>query len=439
VTFIIVLAVLAAFGYRVTSAEERKRYLAMAMDFLRRLKVAATEPGPEHDLFRDALRARTPRVLMTPAIVLITTTVFGGLLFGATAISDPDTLVAWGASVGTRTTNGEWWRLVTSTFVHSGTLHLLVNIAALTQLGVILERLVGRLTFTAVYLSAGAFDGLVNLSSHPVAVTAGASGAVFGLYGLLLSSLIWQMVHDWRGNLEPDSEDDAARGVTIPLIAMQRLGLGAAVFIVYSALSDHAHAPELIGLLAGLLYGAVLTRRTSENGPRTRDVAYAMLATGAIAVAGAIGLRNVADVKPEIARVLATEKRTAAEYQAGFDAFKKGRITAEALAKLAEGTIVPELQAADARLKTLTNVPPEHQPIVADAREYLRLRCTSWRVRGEAIRKTYADPPRRSEGAGATDWRMQVQARFRSDMLARGAAEGAERVSMEAFQRITRF
>jgi membrane associated rhomboid family serine protease len=445
VAFIFLLAVVAALGYRVTSPEQRKHYVAVALDRLQQLKVAATEPGPEHDRFRDALRARTSYVLLTPAIVLIATAIFGGMLFGKTAIGDPSTLLAWGASLGTRTTNGEWWRLLTSTFVHTGTLHLLVDVAALIQLGVILERLVGRLTFIAVYLSAGAFDGLVNLSSHPVAVTGGASGAIFGLYGLLLATLIWQMFDLWQKSRQPeadadaDADEDAAHGMTIPLIDMKRLGIGAALFLVYSAFSGLAHAAEFTGLLVGLLYGIVLARRASEHEPRTRDVAYAVLATAAIVVTAAIDLRNIADIKPAIAHVLATEQRTAAVYQTGFDAFKKGRITAGALAHLAEATIVPELQAEDARLTTLTNVPLEHQPLVADAREYLRLRCASWRARGEALRRTYADPPRRPEGAEEADWRFRVQARFRADMAARGNAEGAERASMDAFQRIARF
>jgi membrane associated rhomboid family serine protease len=438
VSFLVLLAVLGGLAYRGTSPEERERYLAIAMRFVRRLKVAITEPGPEHESFRDALRARTSHALITPAIVLFSATIVGGMLFGASAIGDPDTLVAWGASLGTRTTNGEWWRLVTSTFVHTGTLHLLVDIAVLIQVGGILERLIGRLTFTAVYISAGAFAGLVNLSSHPVTVSVGAPGAIFGLYGLLLASLFWQIF--WqivqRDNPEPEAEEGAEPRVTIPPTTMKRLGVGAAVFIVFSALSGLVHAAEFTGLLVGMMYGLVFARRVSEKQPGTRHVAFAMVATGAIAVAGAMAHRNITDIKPEIARVLATEERTAAAYQTGFDALKRGRMSAEALAQLAERTIVPELQASDMRLETLTNVPPEHQPLVADAREYLRLRCTSWRARANAIRRIYADPPRAPAGAASTSSRLQAEARFRSNMAARGTAESAERASLEAFQRI---
>ena len=157
-------------------------------------------------------------MLVTPAIVLISTLVFGGMLFGATSISDPQTLVAWGASLGTRTSNGEWWRLATSTFVHTGMLHLLIDVAVLIQLGVILERLVGRFTFTAVYLSAGAFAGLINLSAYPVAVTSARPAPSSASTVSLLASVVWQTFRGWRSRREPDverrvEEEDAAQSI----------------------------------------------------------------------------------------------------------------------------------------------------------------------------------------------------------------------------------
>ena len=441
-SFILLLAVFVVVGYRLTSPEERARYLGIAIGFVRRLKVAAVEPGPEYESFRDALRARTRRALVTPALVAVNVIVVGGMLFGAHAISDSNTLVAWGASLGTRTTNGEWWRLVTSTFVHTGTLHLLVDVAVLIQLGAVLERLAGRLALTGVYLSAGAFATLVSLSSHPVAVTEGASGAIFGLYGFLFATLIWQLLQRRREDPAPDPDQSAESSrdtrLTIPLIAMKRLGAGAAVFLVYSALSGLAHAAELGGLVVGLAYGLVLARRVSEKEPDPRHVGAAMVTTAVIAVACAMPLRNIADVTPEIIGVLATEERTVAAYRSAYDAFKRQRTTAEAVAQLAERIIVPELQATDVRLKALVNVPPEHQALVADAREYLRLRCASWSARADAIRKANADP-REARGATATaSRRLHGEARFRSNLAAMGKAESTERASLEVFQRIRR-
>jgi membrane associated rhomboid family serine protease len=448
VGFLILLVVLVAFVYRITSPEERAKYLDIARDVIAQLRAAAARPRPAADAFRAALRARTPRLFITPAIAAINVILFACLLFGAGAIGDPDTLVSWGASVGPRTTNGEWWRLLTSTFVHIGVLHLLVSIAILMQLGAILERLAGRMTFAAAYLSAGVCAGLIDLSSHPVAVSVGASGAIFGLYGLLLASLIYQLVFNRRRpapapdpelpselHVEADAEQSAEPDVRIPLIEMKRLAIGATLFIVYAALSGLASAADLTGLVVGLGYGLVLVRRNAEQ-PTMRRVLVVVGVASVIAVAFAIPLRHIADVKPELARVIAAEEHTAATYQAALDAFKKGRTTADALAQLAERTIIPELQGVDTRLAALNNVPPEHQPIVADAHEFLRLRYESWRLRAAAIRRTNTGSRRASGDPQDASWRVQAEARFRSNMAANGTAEAAERASMAAFQRL---
>jgi membrane associated rhomboid family serine protease len=440
VAFIVLLAVLGTLAYRVTSPEERARYLDIALKAVGKLRVAATQRHPESDAFRDVLRARMPHMVITPAIAAVSVAVFISMLFGAGAISDPDTLVRWGASLGPRTTNGEWWRLVTSSFVHIGMFHLLVNVAILIQLGAVLERLLGRPTFAAVYISAGAFAGLINLSSYPVAVSVGASAAVFGLYGLLMASMVWQAVH-YRGDQTPDAEQSdaeqiAQRPVRIPLRVLTRLGYGAALFLVCNAVNGLAGAPEFAGLLAGLVYGLVLGRHAASQHPRIRYVAAATAASCVIALACAAPLRNIVDVKPEIARVVATEERTAAAYQSALDAFRKGRMTAEALAKLAEGTIMPALLTVDARLQALGNVPPEYQPLVSDAREYVRLRCVSWRLRADAIRRTNAAPRRPPTGAADASGRLQMEARFRSNLVAEGNAESAELASLAMFHRI---
>ena len=408
------------------------------MGVVRRMKLAMDEPGPEYDAFSHALRARTRHALVTPVIAAINVAVFFGMLFGLGAISDPATLVSWGASIGTRTSNGEWWRLLTATFVHLGMLHLLVNVAVLIQLGAVLERLVGRLAFTAVYLSAGIFAGLVNLSSHPVGLSVGVSGAIFGLYGLLLASLFFQMFQRRRGALEPAAQGGTAPGVTIPLISMMKLGIGAAVFLAYSALSGFASNAEAAGLLVGLGYGSMLARRVSDKAPRPNEVGAVMAAACVLALMCALSLRNIADVKPEITGVLAAEERTVAAFQTASEAFKQGRLRADALAQYVERTIVGDLQAVDARLKALRNVPAEDQPLVTDAREYLRLRSESWHARAEAIRAMNADTDAVARGGTDAHSRLQAEARFKSNKVALGLAESTERASLEAFARITR-
>jgi len=443
VAFILLLVILAGLAFRLTTPEDRERYLGIAILYVRALKLAAVESEAERE-FRELLRARTRHLFVTPAIIAISVMIVAGMRFSAGAMDAPETLVSWGASLGPRTTNGEWWRLVTSTFVPIGTLHLLVDAAVLIQIGTVLERLAGRLAFAAAYLFAGAFAGLVYLSSVPLAATSGASAAIFGLYGLLLASAFWQLfpVQDDDPPVgiglvtpEADESESAVPAAVMHARTMNRLGAGAAVFVVFGALIGFVHMADWTGLLVGAIYGLVVGRRVSREEPKTSRVAAVMVAAAAIAVACALPLRNIANVKPAILNVLDTEARTAAAYRAASDAFGRGRMTADALAQVAERTIVPELQSADARLTALTNVPPEQQPLVADAREYLRLREKSWQARVVAIRKTNPDP-RGANPAVDAHSRLQAEARFRSNQVALGNAEGAERAALEAFQRI---
>src|SRR6185295_12114177 len=140
-----------------------------------------------------------------------------------------------------------------------------------------------------------------------------------------------------------------------------------------------------------------------------------MAAACVLALMCALTLRNIADVKPEISGVVATEERTVAAFQTAVEAFKKGRMKADALAQFVERTIVVDLQAADARLKALRNVPAEDQPLVTDAREYLRLRSDSWRARAEAIRATNAEADAAAHGGADARARLQAEARVKSN------------------------
>ncbi len=89
---------------------------------------------------------------------------------------------------------GEWWRIVTSGFVHIGFFHLLMNMFALYQLGLLLERGVGHVRYAVVYatsLLCGSL-GVLLLEGGDLRprLTAGASGAVFGLLGLALIEFV---------------------------------------------------------------------------------------------------------------------------------------------------------------------------------------------------------------------------------------------------------
>jgi membrane associated rhomboid family serine protease len=397
-TMIAILVLLGAVYY-FTTPEEKARWLRASLRVVRRWTDLAVHLQPERGPFGDALRERTPRPLVTPALVVLNIAIFVSMLVGPGALSDPNTVVGWGGNFGPRTTNGEWWRLVTATFVHSGALHLIANIVGLVQIGLILERLFGRAAFATVYLAAGLGSSLVNLFMHPVTVSAGASGSIFGVYGLFLASLIPALVR--RSTL------------TVPLMTLLKLLPAAGVFALYSMAAGFTGAPEMVGLAVGFVCGIVLTKDVAVRTPPLLRVAATMGAVVLLAIASAIPMRGVADVRGEIERVATLEQRTAGSYDDAVRRFRNGEISIKALGEMIDRAILPELRAARARLVRLEGerIPSEQQPLVIAAGEYFRLREESWRVRAEALRKS-------------STARLQV-------------ADEAERVSLQALNRMT--
>jgi membrane associated rhomboid family serine protease len=92
-----------------------------------------------------------------------------------------------GGLSGPRVAAGDWWRILTSGFLHGGLIHLGLNMAALAIFGPPLERALGRLRFAALYLAALVAGSLGVLLVSPGALTVGASGAIFGLMGAIIA------------------------------------------------------------------------------------------------------------------------------------------------------------------------------------------------------------------------------------------------------------
>lgn len=102
---------------------------------------------------------------------------------GSTTI---ETLIQFGAKYNTAIIgDGEWWRLVSSMFLHIGFLHLMMNMLAIYYLGIAVEKIYGSARFLFIYFIAG-IGGSVASFAFSTSVSAGASGAIFGLFGALL-------------------------------------------------------------------------------------------------------------------------------------------------------------------------------------------------------------------------------------------------------------
>ena len=90
-----------------------------------------------------------------------------------------------GVLFGPYVAQGDWWRLVTAAFLHYGPLHLAMNMYGLYLAGSLLEQVVGRWRFLLLYLASGVAGSAGALVLDPLAATAGASGAIFGVFGAL--------------------------------------------------------------------------------------------------------------------------------------------------------------------------------------------------------------------------------------------------------------
>ncbi|HEX6209689.1 MAG TPA: rhomboid family intramembrane serine protease [Methylomirabilota bacterium] len=83
--------------------------------------------------------------------------------------------------------DGEWWRIITSAFFHLGLIHLGFNMYVLYLYGPIVERMYGRLEYAAIYLLCAAGGSVLTILVDPRQLAAGASGAIFGIIGLLFA------------------------------------------------------------------------------------------------------------------------------------------------------------------------------------------------------------------------------------------------------------
>ena len=131
--------------------------------------------------------------MATPLLVYINVALFlimaacGVSLVAPTGLS----IIKWGANFGPLTLTGDWWRTITCNFIHIGLIHILMNMYALLYIGVYLEQFIGWRRVLTAYFLTGLFAALSSLMIHPEVISAGASGSIFGLYGIFLSYLMF--------------------------------------------------------------------------------------------------------------------------------------------------------------------------------------------------------------------------------------------------------
>ena len=125
------------------------------------------------------------KMIVTPILIALCITVFLAMYIWGNGSEDSITLLLFGANFRPLVQAGQVWRLATSMFLHIGIVHLVVNMYSLLIIGKQLEGFLGKWKFLIVYLGSGILGSLLSVVVHS-SVSAGASGAIFGLLGSLL-------------------------------------------------------------------------------------------------------------------------------------------------------------------------------------------------------------------------------------------------------------
>ncbi len=220
------------------------------------------------------LRIRHPRIPATTILIAANCLVFAAMVWNGAGLwhTSNGVQLDWGANFGPATKDGEWWRLGSALFLHFGLLHLSMNMISLWDGGRLVERMYGSGRFLLVYFASGLTGNLLSLivqGDH--AVSGGASGAIFGVYGAL-------MVHLWFARHGEDAYEQ------------RRLLWGAAMFSAVAILLGFTikgidNAAHIGGLLGGVMTGVALARSdfsVQSLPPRARGWATVMFGSSIV-------------------------------------------------------------------------------------------------------------------------------------------------------------
>jgi rhomboid protease GluP len=205
--------------------------------------------------FKDLIEFLKPKegYFITPILIYLNIGIFLIMAFAGLGFISFKTkdLLEWGANYRPITTNGQWWRLLTNTFLHGGLMHVVANMYGLLFVGIFLEPLLGKTKYLILYLLTGILASCASLWWYDATGSVGASGAIFGLYGIFLALLLTKVF--------PPDFGKAFLASTL-------------VFIGYNLLMGLTggidNAAHIGGLLSGFIIGLILyptLKRQTKN------------------------------------------------------------------------------------------------------------------------------------------------------------------------------
>ena len=205
---------------------------------------------------QDQQEPSLPRgnLYITFSLIAVNTLIFILMVIDGAGFFAENTLVhiKWGSNYAPLTLSGDYWRLVTNTFIHFGIIHLAMNMYCLYIIGAYLEPILGKIKFISAYLCTGILASIVSLWWHSEPTnSAGASGAIFGMYGLFLALLTTDLI--------PQS---VRKGL------LQSIGIFIFYNLAYGMKSGVDNAAHVGGLVSGFIFGylLVLNIRAEKKG-----------------------------------------------------------------------------------------------------------------------------------------------------------------------------
>jgi rhomboid protease GluP len=198
--------------------------------------------------FEAKLAAKAKWAPVAIAMLVLNLLVFAafGYLGGGFDKADSEMLIRWGSNFGPLTTDGQWWRLLSSAFLHGGIVHIAVNMYTLYDIGRLSERLFGSAAFLTLYVLSALLGSAASVWWNPSVNSVGASGALFGVLG---ATLVYML--DKRNGVPPS--------------VMTTHAISIAVFVIYGVFNGLAktgidNAAHLGGLAGGVIAGFALAR-----------------------------------------------------------------------------------------------------------------------------------------------------------------------------------
>ena len=269
----------------------------------------------------DFLSAFNPRAgfFMSPILIMLCVLIFAVMVISGVHFFNPtaDSLVFWGANYTTFTLGGDYWRLISNCFLHIGIIHLLMNMCAFYYIGKLLEPVIGKWKTGLAFIITGIAASLTSLMWHDMIVSAGASGAIFGLYGVYIAMLLSNLL-----------DKSSKKGTLISILFFVGYNL------LYGLKGGIDNAAHVGGLFSGILFGFSLYPSLSSPKEKVKAWLIPIVSLVFIMTCGILVLKapnNIVRYEKKFAKFVDLESKALSVYpnsleNFSLDAFKKDGI-----------------------------------------------------------------------------------------------------------------